>query len=191
MQKKTLTKSKTKTHLDCTSKEDALAREVALTTNSLQVCYETAGYSGCGQAGRNTARNILQRTHVSERLDYYKSMAAAKLDIRNERIMAEFSAIAFSDPMDVFEVNDDGVMRVRTLEEIPPWARRAIMSIKQVTKSLSRNNDEDVYETTLEIKFHPKVQALTKLAELKNMFKENNKSLAPKVHLDLTFQGAR
>lgn len=173
--------AKPKSHLECTPKEDALAREVALTTNSLAECYLAAGYSSGVGTARNQATKTLRKPHVAERVDYYKSMAAAKLDIRNERITAEFAAIAFLDPIDVFDI-EGGIMRVKDLDKIPAWARRAIMSIKQT---------ESEFGTSIEVKFHPKTAALTKLAEIKNMFKENNKGKAPSVHLDLSFPGAR
>jgi len=182
--------AKAKTHLDCTPKEDALARDHALTTNTLQQNYVVAGYSDHGQNNRQLASQVLQRPHVAERVDYYKAMMAAKLDIRAERITAEFAALAFVDPIDVFDIKD-GVVTVKDLDQIPPWARRAIMSVKSKrTVNLSESGDE--YETTeIEVKFHPKTAALTKLAEIKNMFKESNKAKAPQVHLDLSFSGAR
>ena len=187
-------KSKVKTHLDCSQKEDNLARECTLTTNTLQENYKKSGYATNGKYSRQEAAKVLSRPHVIERVDYYKSKVAAKLDIRVERVQAEVAAIAFMDPIDIFDIHD-GVMTVKSLDTVPPWARRAIMSIKQVTKHIGSEGDGDkqvtVFETTLEVKFHPKVQALKMIAEFKNMFAENNKSLAPKVHLDLTFTGAR
>ena len=182
-------KAKVKTHLDCSQKEDNLARECALTTNTLQENYKKSGYATNGKYSRQEAAKVLSRPHVIERVDYYKSKVAAKLDIRVERVQAEVAAIAFMDPIDIFDIHD-GVMTVKSLDTVPPWARRAIMSIKQVTRSMG-DPDNAIFETTLEVKFHPKVQALKMIAEFKNMFAENNKSLAPKVHLDLTFTGAR
>jgi len=182
--------AKVKTHLDCSPKEDALARAYVLTTNTLQQNYVVAGYADHGQNNRQLASQALQRPHVAERVDYYRSMMNAKLDIRAERITAEFASIAFVDPIDVFDIKD-GIVTVKDLDQIPPWARRAIMSVKSKrTVNISEGGDE--YETTeIEVKFHPKVAALTKLAEIKNMFKESNKAKAPQVHLDLTFEGAR
>jgi hypothetical protein len=184
-------KAAIKTHLDCTNQEDTLAREVALTTKSLSQCYEAAGYSGKVKVKRSQAMKVLSRPHVAERVEYYKSMAAAKLDLRADRIMAEYAAVAFLDPIDVFNIDEGGYMTVKNLEQIPPWARRAIMSIKQKRSILDGEGKQSIVNDEIEVKFHPKIQALTKLAEIKNMFKEHEKNKAPKVSLDLTFAGAR
>lgn len=181
--------TKVKTHLDCSEKEDRLAREAALTTKGLAECYTSAGYTTKCKEPRKEAYKVLVRPHVAQRVDYYRSMADAKLDIRVDRLMAEFAAIAFLDPIDVFEVTDNGALIVRSLADMPPWARRAIMSIKQTTRVLP--GDDEIREDMLEIRFHPKVAALSKIAEIKNMFEDNNKAKAPHVHIDLTFEGAR
>lgn len=181
---------KSKTHKDCSPKEDLLARTVALTTKTLGQAYQTAGYSSKVAVPRVQAMKVLNRVHVAERVEYYKAMMAAKLDIRAERVMAEFAAIAFMDPIDVFDIND-GVMTVRNLDDIPPWARRAIASIKQkrtIDTDLAGKETETI---ELEVKFHPKVQALTKIAEVKNMFKDHEKNKKPRVNIDISFQGAR
>ena len=103
--------AKVKTHLDCTPKEDILAREYALTTNTLQDNFLKAGYAPNGEHSRKDASKVLQRPHVAERVDFYKSMAAAKLDIRAERITAEFAALGVVDHIDVFVIKD-GVVTV-------------------------------------------------------------------------------
>ena len=184
--------SKEKTHLDCSPKEDAIARERALTNKSLTQCYLDAGYSSKVKVPRVQAARVLNKPHVQERVDFYKSMAAAKLDIRTDRIMAEFAAIAFSDPLDVFNIDEGGFLQVKSLETMAPWARRSIMSIKSKRRILDGQGDDDVIlDEEIEVKFHPKVAALTKIAEIKNMFKEHEKNRTPKVNIDISFQGAR
>ena len=122
--------AKTKTHLDCSVKEDAIARERALTTKTLGQCYLEAGYSSKVKEPRVAAAAVLNKPHVQERVDYYRSMMAAKLDIRAERILAEFAAIAFADPLDAFDMDEGGYLQIKPLDRMPPWARRSIMSIK-------------------------------------------------------------
>lgn len=185
--------SKAKTHLDCSPKEDAIARERALTTKTLAQCYLDAGYSSKVKIPRVRAAEVLNKPHVQERIDYYKSMAAAKLDIRTERIMAEFAAIAFADPLDVFDIDDGGFLQIKSLDGMAPWARRSIMSIKTKRRILdgAGEKDETILDEEIEVKFHPKVAALTKIAEIKNMFKEHEKNRTPKVNIDISFQGAR
>ena len=184
--------TKEKTHLDCTPKEDAIARERALTNKSLAQCYLDAGYSSRVKVPRVAAARALNKPHVQERVDYYRSMMAAKLDIRSERIMAEFAAIAFADPLDAFDIDESGYLQVKSLDKMPPWARRSIMSIKSKRRILDGKDENDVIlEEEIEVKFHPKVAALTKIAEIKNMFKEHEKNKTPKVNIDISFQGAR
>ena len=176
-----------KTHLDCTPKEDALARCVGLTSKSYSECYTTAGYADNGEFNRNSAYAILQKSHVAQRLDYYRAKQTKKLDVRDDRIIAEFAAVAFLDPLEVFDIPENGKLTVRTLEDIPPWARRAIASMKLIEKQYGSGKDKEI-ETSIEVKFHPKIAALTKLAEINNMFEKNNRSKAPQVALTLGYR---
>ncbi len=170
---------KQKTHLDCTPQEDRLARIVAISTKPLHEAYVAAGYNDQGEYNRQNAWNVLQRPHVQEKLELYRMAAAAKLDVSDEKIMAAFAAIAFLDPADVVEIQGGGV-RIKSLDEIPPWARMAIAEIKEIP-----DVDGGV---SLQIKFHPKVPALTALAKIKNMFEEHEKNKAPRVRLNLRLE---
>lgn len=172
----------------CNEKEDALARCVALTTFTLGQCYIEAGYKDQGKENGNKVHTVLKRPHVQQRVDHYRQMAAAKLDIRAERVMAEMAAIAFVDPIDVFNVDGEGRLTVKSLEEVPPWARRAIASIKEKTSIIGGGGDDDPIEThEIEVRFHPKILALNSIAKIKNMFEEHQKSSAPRVEFDMRF----
>lgn len=167
-----------KTAEDCTALEDNFAKLRALSTKSLSECYVLAGYSDIGhENNRKNGWKILQKPHVTERYEMYLQMAQAKLDVRLERILAEMSAIAFVDPIDVF----DGNFQVKNLHQIPEYARRAISEFKQVA-----DPDGGI---SYQVKFHSKPTMLTKLAEIKGAFELHNKQKAPKVTIDLSFLG--
>jgi phage terminase small subunit len=130
-----------------------------------------AGYSP-GTAGQQGSR-LLKHVQVRRRIHDLQQEAIARNGLNRDRIIQELAGIGFSDPTELFENGDDGVMRVRPVEDWSPAARRAIAGIK--TKYYPGKYDREgvVIEAehyVLEFKFWDKTTALVKLGENLGMF---------------------
>src|SRR5690349_7664155 len=85
-----------------------------------------------------------------------------KYDASVERIVDEFSRVAFCDPAEIVDAQGN----LLPLKEMPPHVRAAVQSIKVHTDV----DDEGKVSHIPEVKFWPKVAALDGLAKYRKMF---------------------
>lgn len=130
-----------------------------------------AGYSE-NSAG-NQGWKTLQLPHVQEYMDKQKKKREKRIHIDQDRVIEEFSHVAFSDiadflkirDMEIKEISKTGNVKVKkkqivelnSLEDMPESARRAIKSIKQ-----SRG--------TISLELYNKIDALKSLGDHLGMF---------------------
>lgn len=108
---------------------------------------------------KSAARNayaILARDDAKKLLSYFRKKSEKILNVKNERILAEYAAIAFSNISEIF--NDDN--SIKNISDMPEHVTRSIKSIK--VKSI---DNDDVVEITL----HDKQKALDKIAEINGL----------------------
>lgn len=129
------------------------------------------------KAESTMAYKLLQMLRVSERLDYYHQLQAVRLDIRDDRLMAELAAVAFSDPIDFF--GEDGKML--DLKLIPKHARAAISTIEiNEVEDLLENGDTRIKRRT-KIQLWNKMKALDLAARVKGLYHDASRADAPRV----------
>jgi hypothetical protein len=155
-----------------TDQEETFCRVLAL-ENDLYKAWQTAGYHELATIPnmRREALKLANQERMVERTEYYQMQLRKKLDVRDERILAELAAIAFSDPMDAF--HPDGVPK--NLTEIPAHARAAIKEY-MITEGMDGVN--------YTLKNHDKLKALQMLVNIKNLDRDNKRERAPKVILE-------
>jgi len=112
------------------------------------------------------ATRLLATDRVQERHRYFKQLIAHKMDAREDRIMAELSALSFSDVADYYD--EQG--KLLPPHKIPAHARAAI-------KSYDANNQK--------ITMIDKLGSLRTLVSIKNMDSENMAAKAPKIVIGL------
>ncbi len=121
-----------------------------------------AGYT------ENTARQqgsrLLNMPHIAAAVHAGQQSKLEKLDVTVDQVLSELRAIAFADPRDCFSVKD-GVVRVLSLDEMSPAARRAIGEITQTTTESSVDGERVTEKVRTSIKHHSKVQALRMLMD--------------------------
>lgn len=125
-----------------------------------------AGYADHG-ANRQEAYRLLQDAKIQQAIEHYKAAAAKKLDISENRILAEMAAMGFSNVANLF--NDQGGHK--RIADMDIATQRAIKKIKTRRYMESTGPEpEDMEEVEItEIEMHPKLPALQKIAEIKGM----------------------
>lgn len=118
-----------------------------------------AGYSA-KTAGAASSR-LLQNVKIHEFMAQLVKDKADKTELSIERVLAELSAMAFLDPIDLF--TSAGVLK--PLEDIPESARRAITGI-EIAKDGSGQESIDI----LKLKLADKKGSLELLARYLQMF---------------------
>jgi translation elongation factor EF-G len=110
---------------------------------------------------------LLKDVKVQSRVEELKSKRSQKLDISENRVIAEIAAIAFQDIGEV-EGEHGGFAGLKALK---PATRRAIQSVK-FKRYLERKKEGGFEEVEVtEIKMHPKLPALDKICEIKGITK--------------------
>lgn len=119
---------------------------------------------------------------VQQRLTELRRATMTFLDMRQERVMAEFAALGFSNFADVCD--DDGQLMV--MSKIPIHAQRAIRKYEQTR--ITDPDGNEIVKTVVEM--HNKQPALNVLAEVVGMKKgQMNAKDAAKVNVTIAADG--
>ena len=156
--------------------EKLFAREMALTgdlARSYHLAFPEQVATLKPQQIRVKAARLLTRDRVDEIYQYYKQAVAARMDIREERILQELAAIAFCDPAQMYEA--DG-QTLRNIHTIPSHVRSAITRFKT---GYTRDG------VMTEVHLVDKMKALQQLVNIKNMDAQNKMAKAPTVRIKL------
>lgn len=93
-----------------------------------------------------------------------------EIGVTKPAILREIASVAFVSMTDVAEWGPEGV-RFKPSSEIGKAAAAAIQSIKSKTRTVRKKDGGEVTTTTMEVKLHPKLDALEKLGTYKELFK--------------------
>ena len=100
-------------------------------------------------------------------VEHFKIQVSKKLDISENRILAEMAAMGFSNVANLF--NEHGGHK--RIDQMDKATQRAIKKVK-TRRYVERNGpgDDDFEEVEImEIEMHPKLPALQRIAEIKGM----------------------
>lgn len=132
------------------------------------------------------AITLFNKPHVAACLQHARQVQAQKLDISENRILAEMAAIGFSNAANLF--NEHGAPKNIADMDVP--TQRAIKKV--VTKRYierTGTGDDDYEEVEVQmIELHPKLPALQKIAEIKGMCapKDTEKHRPVNVNVNVT-----
>lgn len=123
-----------------------------------------AGYSA--KTARVQGSALLTNPAVKAEIRRRQDARALRVEVKQDRVVEELGGAAFSNIADVIEVAEDGSVKVRRLDQLPPHVQRTIESIKQVkSQHISPDGGEPLETVRLEVKLHPKVPALALLVK--------------------------
>lgn len=120
-----------------------------------------AGYQGVN--ANAAAQEMRDVPAVSLAIAAAMSVQLKRCGYSNQRMMRTLGAIGFHDPMDVHKRGDDGELRVRDLEEMPPELRMVIAEIQE-----TRQPDGTIIR---KLKFYDRIQALRVMAGVAQLLK--------------------
>jgi phage terminase small subunit len=89
--------------------------------------------------------------------------------IKEQHLLDELGCIAFFDPADLFDVNGT----LKSIQEIPQVARKAIAQLDVFTEYEGRGNSRMAVGTTTRIKFVDKKGAIDTLARMLGLFQQD------------------
>lgn len=93
---------------------------------------------------------------------------AERFNISQDKILAELARLAFADPREIAEWDENGI-RLKPSHLIPEHAARAIQSIS-ISKSRSSSDSGGSESSTINVKFHDKQKAIDLLGKHLGMF---------------------
>ena len=169
-----LPRPEAKFKLIATVEETDFARQLAVGV-PLPQAYEDCGL-GKGMTRRqcwSRGAYLAKSKRIEERTQFFQAMMNHRMDIREDRILGELAAIAFSDPADFLD--DDGFPL--PIKMLPPHARAAISVIDTGVRPTG--------EPYLRLRLGDKLKALNQLVKIKDMEKQHQANTAPKIEIGL------
>ncbi|MBN21326.1 MAG: hypothetical protein CL678_08575 [Bdellovibrionaceae bacterium] len=160
--------------LMATIEETDFARQIAVGV-PLPEAYENCGL-GKGMTRRqcwSRGAYLAKSKRIEERTKFFQAMINHRMDIREDRILSELAAIAFSDPADFLD--DDGFPL--PIKLLPKHARAAISVIDTGVRPTG--------EPYMRLRLADKLKALNQLVKIKDMEKQHQANTAPKIEIGL------
>jgi len=144
-----------------------------------------AGYKDSDKPNHNEsmAYQLLRTEGVLKGVEYFRHELSKKIDISENRILAEMATMAFSNVGDLFNKHGE-MINIKSLS-IP--TQRAIKGV--TVKSHWEGKGEDAQEVTIvKVDMHPKLQALERLAEIKGMKTVDSQATRP-IEVNINING--
>lgn len=149
-----------------TDKQARFVQEFLVDLNGTQAAVR-AGYSA--RTANRTAFKLLQHDGVKAELAKRQRQLVEKLEITQERVVAELRCIAFSDIRDFVDW-DEGGIRVKHSTELSTVASRCLKNVSNVQRANSR---------LIKVELHDKLGALHRLGIYLGMWGMNKGKVNP------------
>ena len=157
-----------KTYLLLTPNQDHFARLIALNYEGAAAYREA--YNSDTKAAPQRAWELKNHEKIIKAVAYYKDQNRVKLDISDDRILAEYASLAFSNIACYADIKTPDQLKSLTQQD-----QRAVKSIK-VRTTTRTYKDEQETTTTTEIVLHDKLAALDRIAEVNGIIGKNEGS---------------
>ena len=157
-----------------TDRQEKFARLYASTGNAAKSRIE-AGYKP-GNSSRNAveAYKLMQNPDIAAVHEHYQHEISKKIDINENRILAEIASIAFCNIANMFEGG-----KIKDISDVPVSVQRAVKSIK-----VHVPQGKDVTHSVVNIEMHDKLKALQQIAEIKGINKTQQQDINVTVNID-------
>lgn len=158
-----------------TANQKRFCEEYAIDRNGVQAYFRAYGRrkpNGSRRSYRVAAelsQRLLEKVAIKTEIARAMRSHARTCGISARRVLRELSAIAFADPMDVYEPDKDtGTPTPRPWKDVSAPARKSIsaIKIKRRREWTGRGEDQTIWDVEeLEYRFHSKESALDKLCK--------------------------
>ena len=155
-------------------KHERFCQEYIIDLNATEAA-KRAKYSK--KTARVQASQLLTILNIQKRIAELKKERSERTKITQDMVITELAICGFSDLKDYIEVIEDtGVIRAKSFEEMPEGKSRALQSIKEdrVIKEDAKGEQVTVYDK-INFKLYNKIQALELIGKHLGMFTENLK----------------
>jgi hypothetical protein len=142
-----------------TEQQNGFVRSLAMGNKMNDAYINNYNHTGTRKVATVRGYELLQKANVQQAFEYYQEINSRKLDISENRILAEYAAMGFSNIADVITCTDPS-----EITKLAPQTQRAIKKIK---KTLSYDKDGNLVGESLDIEMHGKRDALDRVAEMK------------------------
>lgn len=168
------------TTIKITETRNNFARLFALTGNASQSRLD-AGFKANKNSQINAAHawKLFQIKEVQMAYEFHKRQLAKKIDISENRILAEMAAIGFGNLANMFEGGN-----IKDIEDADKPTQRAIKSVR-IKRYINQDKDKQLDHEVIAVEMHPKLPALKEIAEIKGMNQtEKNRPINVTVNID-------
>lgn len=111
-----------------TPKQERFCEEYLVDLNVTQAAIR-AGYSK--KTAYRIGAELLQKTHVSNRISELRSQQSKRTEITADRVIAELAAIAFADRTELAKVDKSGNVKFAPTDSLPDDVKKIISGIKE------------------------------------------------------------
>ena len=144
--------------------------EEILRGSSQAAAYEKAGYSFRTSSAQNAnAARLMQNPEVRRYLADRRKEVQEQTDITQKATLREIAKVAFSDIRDFMSWGERGLVFVPS-EELTAEQAASIASIKSRRRTTTDKDGNSTESIEMEVKLHPKMDALEKLAKVQGLY---------------------
>ena len=157
-----------KSRIGTTKQNDNFARLFALYSSMAKAVREANIPHGEGP--RNASRlgwELLQKPGVAKRYEHWLAVFRKRMDISDNRILAEIASVALLDPGTLYRETGG----LSSMDELPEHVRRAVkkVRVKRTVKSVDPDTEIVTNEDVIEYEFHDKLRALDLMVRINGL----------------------
>lgn len=119
------------------------------------------------------ATRLLKKVNIKKKIATLRKKADERTLITRERIENELAIIAFADMKDYVTIGDEGQVTLKTFEQMPKDASRAVKSVEEIRRIMGYgkgDGEEIILEVRTRYHHHDKLDAIEKLIKLKGYY---------------------
>jgi phage terminase small subunit len=152
-------------------KQLAFCREYVVDYNGTQAAIR-AGYSK--KTANEQAARALAKVSIQEEIAKAEHEIQNKIIITKEKILKELALIGFSSIDEHLSIDDGGLVRAKTFEEMTPGAVKAIKKVKEkrVIRQAQDDSEDMILDSTFEFELYDKQTALVNMGKELGMFRD-------------------
>lgn len=136
------------------NKQEQFAKEYLIDLNATQAAIR-AGYSS--KTAYSQGQRLLKNVEIQTRISELMNERSRRTEITADRVIQEIAKIAFSDIGEYMTWDQDGNITMLSSDNLDTSVIRAIKSNRTLRPI---GDGEEVIDSSLEVKFHPKLKAL-------------------------------
>jgi len=156
-----------------TPKQERFVKEYIIDLNATQAAIR-AKYSK--KTANEQASRLLAKVSIQKAIQREKKKREKRTEITQDKVLKELGLIGFSDPADVLEIEEGGLIIAKKFDDMPKDKRRVLKGVKE-DRVIRETPDgkQMVVHDKIRYEFWDKIKALELLGRHLAMFTDNVK----------------